>query len=214
MLLYLSSQGLGGDPSALAAPRAGARAGLVLNALDGYPDRQRNWDRERDDLAGLGYAAEELDLRDSWSSPAGELASRLARLDLVWVVGGNVFVLARAMALAGFGAALADAAARGDLRYGGYSAGSCVAGPDLTGIEAMDEPDLVPPGYPATGVPAACLGLVPFRIVPHVVEANEESAGAAVAVSRLREAGLEFRALRDGEALVVRDGEVTLAGAP
>jgi dipeptidase E len=212
-LLYLSSYRLGSDPAAIVASRAGARAGLVFNAHDGYVDRLRTWDDECADITALGYACEELDLRDYWAAAPGELAQTLARLDLVWVVGGNTFVLAKAMTLAGFGPALGTARQHSDLVYGGYSAGSCVVGPDLVGIDLMDEPDLIPDGYPADAE-ALCLALVPFRIVPHVDSDHEESGLAAIALAHLAETGLAFRPLRDGQALVVRDGDVSVAGDP
>lgn len=213
MLLYLSSYGLGQDPSALVASRPGARAGLVFNARDPWPEaRLRTWDSEVHDLSGLGYDCVELDLREHWSAGPGQLAEALAALDLVWVVGGNTFVLARAMSLAGFGPALRTGLSQGTLVYGGYSAGSCIAGPDLEGIDLMDEPDLVPYGYPAD-VAIETLGLVPFRIVPHVDSDHEESDVAGVSLAHLRAAGLDHRPLRDGEAFVVRDGAVTLVGA-
>ena len=212
-VLYLSSYRLGSDPAAIVATQVDARAGLVFNAHDGYPSRLRTWDDECADITALGYACEELDLRDYWAAPPGDLTKTLARLELVWVVGGNTFVLAKAMTLAGFGVALVDARQLGNLSYGGYSAGSCVVGPDLVGIDLMDEPDLVPDGYPADAE-AAGLALVPFRIVPHVDSDHEESGLAAVALAHLERTGLAFRPLRDGQALVVRDGAVSVAGVP
>ena len=214
MLLYLSSYGIGSDPSALIASRVGARAGLVFNARDPWPgERLRTWGSEVRSLSGLGYDCVEIDLRDYWSAPGGRLGATLAGLDLVWVVGGNTFVLARAMSLAGFGAALRPLLDQGTLVYGGYSAGACIAGPDLEGIDLMDEPDLLPSGYPADA-PIETLGLVTFRTVPHVASDHEESDLAGAALAHLQAAGLAHRPLHDGEAFVVRDGVDTLVGSP
>ena len=69
-------------------------------------------------MRSLGFDAEELDLR-TYFHGGGDLRGRLETYALVWVVGGNAFVLARAMTAAGFAAA-----ARETLRvYAGYSAG-------------------------------------------------------------------------------------------
>ncbi len=127
----------------------------------------------------------------------------LERFDLVWVLGGNAFVLARAMTASGFGEALVSAMDRG-LVYAGYSAGACVAGPDLRGIHLMDPADDLPPGYDGT-MPAHSLGLVPFRIVPHWRSDHPETARADAAVGWLAQHSLEYRALRDGEVVLVDD---------
>lgn len=198
-MIYLSSYRLGDDADVLRKP--GGRAGIITNALDVYGEtRLMNWDREAGDLERLGYESEEIDLRAYVGDPEG-LAERLAGLDLVWAVGGNTFVLARAMNASGFRDVIGPALARG-LTYAGYSAGACVAGPDLRGIELIDDPDVLPEGYDA-GMPVTTLGLVPFRIVPHVDSDHPESADAARAVAMLEREGLAFRALRDGEAVIV-----------
>lgn len=87
------------------------------------------------------------------------------------------------------------------LVYAGYSAGSCVAGPDLRGIELMDEPDKVPDDYPT--IEPVCLGLVPLRIVPHWRSDHREAASAELATARLTALGIAFRTLTDGDAIIV-----------
>jgi dipeptidase E len=152
-----------------------------------------------------GYASEELDLRRYFGDPTG-LAQRLKALDLVWVVGGNAFALARAMTATGFGSVLDSAMDRG-LIYGGYSAGACVAGPDLRGIHLMDDPSDIPEGYDAA-MAADTLGLIPFRIVPHWKSDHPETARADEAVRWLEQHALDYRAIRDGDAVVVEDGTI------
>jgi hypothetical protein len=66
--LYLSSYRVGDRGDALRAPEPGARAGVVLNALDAVGStRGRSVPRETDDLEQLGYRCEELDLRGSYA---------------------------------------------------------------------------------------------------------------------------------------------------
>lgn len=193
MRLYLSSYRLGRRAELLrhAGPGTG-RARIVLNALDVYGEgRLHSYDRETDDLVGLGYEPAELDLR------AGPV--ELAGVDLLWVVGGNAFVLAAAAERAGLRDALRSSWAAGSgLIYAGYSAGACVAGPDLTGITAMDDPseadyDGLPPG----------LGLIPERIVPHWRSDHREAPAAEEAVAALVERGDAHLPLRDGDDHVV-----------
>ncbi|MFB6719153.1 Type 1 glutamine amidotransferase-like domain-containing protein [Kribbella sp. NPDC056345] len=202
MRLLLSSWFLTPDnrPSVL----SGGRAGIVLNALDGYGvSRARDYARENRTLESLGYSCEELDLREYFAGPE-ELTERLGGLDLVWALGGNAFVLARAMTQAGFRDALQQQLHRPEFTYGGYSAGACVTGPDLQGIELIDDPTVLPEGYSPT-VAAECLGLVPFRIVPHWRSEHPETEGAERAAAHLAERGLLHRCLRDGETLSVDD---------
>jgi dipeptidase E len=160
-------------------------------------------------MSTLGFECEELDLRSYFHDLEG-LSDRLRHLDFLWVVGGNSFVLARAMTLSRFGEALRGPLSEGRLVYGGYSAGSCVAAPDLEGIHLMDDPAVVPEGYPAEPAPRT-LQLVPWRIVPHWRSDHPESADAEKAADYLRQSGLDFRTLRDGEALIVAHGETQVA---
>lgn len=169
---------------------------MIFNACDVFEDRTRVWNREADDMRSLGFEPEELDLREYFGNPHG-LRSRLEKCALVWVVGGNAFVLARAMTAAGFAGAMAP-----EVVYAGYSAGACVTGPDLEGIRLMDEPDALPEGY-SQSVPPKTLGWVPWRVVPHWRSDHPEAPAAEQAVRHLEAAGLDYRALKDGEAIVI-----------
>jgi peptidase E len=95
---------------------------------------------------------------------------------------------------------------RPEFAYGGYSAGSCVAGPDLQGIDLMDDPAVLPEGYPPAAEPE-CLRLVPYRIVPHWRSDHPETEAAERAAAYLAGKGLPHRCLRDGEAVSVRPGD-------
>lgn len=206
MRLYLSSYRLGRDRGALRKllGRTG-RAAIVLNALDLFAsDRDKSLTRERDDLASLGFDCDELDLRSYFPAPA-ELRSRLERYDLIWVVGGNTFVLARAMAQSHFDEAIHERLVGNQIVYAGYSAGVCVTGPDLEGCHLMDDPDGVPDGYDP-GVAPIPLGWIPWRIVPHYRSEHAEAPLAELAVRHLIDASLPFQTLRDGQAFIV-DGD-------
>lgn len=185
------------------------RAGIVLNALDQFGDsRDRDLAREMYTLERLGYAVQELDLRDFFEDRF-RLRVRLRDFDLVWALGGNSFVLARAMTQSGFVDAVRHRLADESFAYGGYSAGACVAGPDLQGIDLVDDASMVPPGYSAAVEPR-CLDLIPFRIVPHWRSEHPESELVESAAVHLDAEGLSHRCLRDGQALVVDGDTVTL----
>jgi dipeptidase E len=192
----------GQRPDLLRPTGGSGQAGVVLNALDELgAARNRELGREIRSLEDLGYACDELDLRQYFGEP-GRLAERLHGLDLVWAVGGNSFVLARSMAQAGFGAAVRQRLDDPSFVYGGYSAGACVAGPDLAGIELVDDPEVIPEGYAAETEPVG-LWLVPFRVVPHWRSDHPESGRIELVDEHLAAAGLDYRRLRDGQALAV-----------
>lgn len=202
MKLYLSSYGIGRLRETLVTDKPSARAGIILNALDAFGhSRSRDLKRHVADFTSLGYRAEELDLRHYFEHP-DLLPEHLGRLDLVWVVGGNSFVLARAMQQTRFVDALHSRRNDETFTYAGFSAGACVAGPDLRGIELMDEPEILPPEYPPNIEPAG-LGLVPYRIVPHWRSDHPETVAAENAVAYLKRMGLEYRSLTDGDVLVL-----------
>jgi dipeptidase E len=206
MRLYLSSYRVGDSAGSLLALLGnGKRAAVIENALDHLSPAERGRLR-RDchdphaELRALGLVTEALDLREHFGSPK-TLARRLEHLDLVWVTGGNAFVLRRAMQQSGFDALLIDLLDRDALVYGGFSAGAVVAGPSLGGIELMDDPGTAPPGYPAEPVWEG-LGLIDYTIVPHFRSPHPESVAAERVTRQLSARGLRYRALRDGEVIV------------
>ncbi|MCG7415846.1 peptidase E, partial [Microbacterium aurum] len=101
MRVYLSSYRMGARAGALR--RRGGSALIVMNALDEFEQRLASWEREAGDLNELGYSSTELDLRDYWGASPTALRTTLSRADLIWVVGGNAFVLARAATRARLG---------------------------------------------------------------------------------------------------------------
>lgn len=211
MRLYLSSFGLGENPSALQElVGRDARVAVIFNARDAYRGaRLRHAAQEFESLGALGFSCDELDLRGYFGDTEG-LRERLAHYGLVFAVGGNTFVLARAMTESGFDRAIREQLDENRIVYGGYSAGACVVGPDLDGCHLIDEPDATGEGSTA-GVQPRALGWLPWRIVPHFRSEHEESPRADLAVAHLLEAGLPFQTLHDGQAFIVDDHEHRLA---
>lgn len=206
MRLYLSSFGLGDRAgSLLALLGSGKRAAVISNALDNIPSTARAIFRDEvhdpyAELAALGLEPEDLDLRDYFGD-AGALREKLAEFDLVWVTGGNAFVLRRAMKQSGFDDVIIDMLAWDEIVYGGFSSGAVVAAPTLRGIDLMDEVDAVPPGYDPEPVWDG-LGLIDYSIIPHFRSPHPESAAAERTVRHLCSRGMRYRALRDGEVII------------
>lgn len=206
MRLYLSSYRLGENVGALLALVGnGARAAIISNALDYIPTAARQSYRAQvsdpiADFAALGIAAEDLDLKDYFGAPS-RLETALEGVDLVWAMGGNSFILRRAMAQSGFDTVIAERLAADSIVYGGFSAGAVVATPSLSGIELMDDPNEIPAGYDPAVVWDG-LNLIDYAIVPHFDSPHTESVAARAVANQLARRKTPFRVLRDGEVIV------------
>ncbi|MCO5991860.1 Type 1 glutamine amidotransferase-like domain-containing protein [Actinoallomurus rhizosphaericola] len=209
MRLYLSSFRMGDHPDRLLAllreRPAHADVAVIANALDAQaePERSAGVRREADELTRLGLRPAEVDLRDFFDRPGDVIGEVLAPFPMIWVRGGNVFLLRHAMARSGADLALTALLRRDATVYAGYSAGACVLAPSLRGLEECDDPQVVPAAY---GDPLTWegLGVLDHAVVPHVDSPGHPETEVLTAVAaRYRAEGVAHRALRDGQALVI-----------
>jgi dipeptidase E len=199
--LYLSSFRLGDHPHRLLELAGhGRNLALVASALDASLEqiRRAGVDREIGELTPLGFIVTEIDLRNGF-----EAAKRLSEADVIWVRGGNVFVLRRALADTGADAILVDLLERDAVVYAGYSAGVCVLAPDLRGLERVDDVMAVRnPIYNG-------LGILDRPVVPHVDSPGHPETRDCDALSAdLTRAGRCHWALSDGEVLLASNSPV------
>jgi dipeptidase E len=210
MKLYLSSYRMGGGADVLKRLMgARRRVGIVENALDHISVAERLDYKSRvydsaKELRSLGMDVVDLDLRSYFGSEAS-LRRDLGALDLLWVVGGNAFLLRKAMAYSGLDRILKVRLREDTLVYGGFSAGAVVLAPTLKGIELIDDPNLCVAGYGDAPIWEG-LGIVDMNIVPHYRSAHKESHLAEKLVAKYRLSGTSHLALSDGEVLVI-EGE-------
>ena len=204
MKLYLSSYRLGDNSDTLSRMIKGSRrVAVIRNALDFSSDRARldiSRDREFADLRSLDLEPVDLDLRDYFARPL-QLRAQLCSVDAVWVVGGNAFILRRAMSETGLDHLLMSGSLGPEFVYAGYSAGACVASLTLQGIENVDRPDVVPDGYPVGPIWDG-LGLVHFAIAPHYRSNHPDTEEIEKSVAYFIDHEIPFIKLRDGEAYV------------
>lgn len=205
MRLYLSSYRLGNYPEKLLEISGQGRVAIVGNALDFIPDKaRRKYEAEiydpRAEFVALGMQVQDLDLRLYFGNPQ-ELRNALRSIDLVWVLGGNAFLLMRALRRSGFAEIIREMLAADTISYGGFSAGAVVAAPTLRGIDLMDDPTQLADGYPKEVVWEG-MGLVDFSIVPHYRSEHPEAPAAEKAVAYMNANQLPYRALSDGEVFV------------
>ena len=214
MNLYLSSYMIGDHADRLLAIAGGpgARMAIITNALDAFPlADQLAFARSQFDpdeyFSSFGFDPSLVDLRP-YAGRQEALRKALLRFKVVWVLGGNTFILRRAMRESGFDLLVPELLANGVV-YAGWSAGACVAGDSLRAVEIMDEPTATAPGYLTSETIYDGLNLVPFTILPHYESDHAEAPLAAKAAAWATEQNIPYRVLRDGEVLLVEKG-----GAP
>lgn len=162
--------------------------------------------QEVERLESIGLEPTEVDLRDYFSEP-GKLRETLSNFDLVWVRGGNVFVLRRALRQSLAEKVLAEMIGNDSVAYGGYSAGICVLSPSLHGLELADDPNAVPDLY-APPVIWEGLSVIPYAFAPHYKSPDHpETSAVDKVVAYYIQNHMPFMALRDGEALIIEGEE-------
>jgi dipeptidase E len=213
MRLFLSSHRLGRHADALVRLVGNRRNALVIgNALDYIPAAARavytatTYDPVAE-LNTLGLPASWLDLRDFVGSPI-RLHDQLSTCGLVWVLGGNSFVLRRAMRASGFDGIIHGLLLQDALVYGGFSAGAIVTAPSLCGFDLMDDPKVGTFGCEAISYEG--LNLFPKSVVPHVGSNHRDSPGADRAAHWLMDNAMPYVALQDGQVIMVDGDEGTL----
>lgn len=212
MRLYLSSFRLGNKPEELLRLLGkGRRTALIFNAMDGWPEyRDIRFKEEIERLKSIGLEPTEVDLR-KYFGKFGELKKDLAQYDLIWVRGGNAFLLRRVYKQSGADRVIPELLADDALVYGGYSAGCSVLAPSLRGIELVDDPKLLTSGYDPDTIWEG-VGLIPYAIAPHYKSDHPKSADVDKSVGYMIDHHMPFIALRDGEVIVIDGNKQKVVG--
>jgi len=204
MKLYLSSYFLGNDPTKFANLfSSNKKVAIIMNAADSFGPalRPEYLRKEVASLSEIGLEGEELDLRDYFTNHEA-LALKLHQYGGVWAMGGNTFVLRRAMRQSGFDQCAPALVRSNQLVYGGFSAGAVVATKTLRGIELVDDPEQLPKGYDPKLIWEG-LGFYEKSIAPHYKSDHPESAAIDKVVAYFEDKKMPCIALHDGEAITV-----------
>ncbi len=205
MKLYLSSYYLGNNPEHFSALFGeNKKVAIIMNACDYYSPANRPEYLEKNlaALASIGLKGEELDLRHYFDG-AQSLRRKLSSYGGAWVVGGNTFVLRRAMRQSSFDKIASRLINSNQLVYGGFSAGAITASPTLKGVELVDEPNSVPAGYD-NHIVWEGLNLFDKSIAPHYRSGHPESDKIEEMVKYFQANNMPYITLRDGEAITVK----------
>lgn len=201
MKLYLSSQKLGNyHQKLLDLLGENKNVAIVANALDDKTPEHRKIrvNKEFDLMKSIGLNPFELDLRDYFANP-DKLKEFIEDKSLIWVRGGNVFILRRAMEAAKFDEIVLPKIKNGSIAYGGYSAGVIIVCKDLWASEIIDDIYSVPLDYPCVETSSKALGLLNFYLVPHYNSLEEWAKDVPKYVKHLKDKNKKFLTLCDGE---------------
>ncbi|CAN5420691.1 Type 1 glutamine amidotransferase-like domain-containing protein [soil metagenome] len=214
MRLYLSSYKFGNKPEKLFELLHGkkSKVAVITNATDMHPE-VGVVERLAEDIAFFsqnGLEAERLNLCNYFGKQQ-KLNKKMEEYDLVWVKGGNTFLLRVAMRLSGFDEYIKAALKNDKIVYAGFSAGGCVLSPSLKGFDTVDDPSLVEKVY---GEPAdySGLGILSYHFEPHYKSDHPESDDVDKEVEYLKKNKIPYKTLHDGEAIVIDGRKEELVG--
>lgn len=206
MKFYLSSYKLGNETDKLKEliPKENKKTAYIPNALDFSDDEERRRSDNQADIEQLkkmNLDVEIVDLRDYFNNQ-DKLEKKLNEFGVIWVRGGNVFVLRQAIRLSGFDAYFYKSVKKADLLYGGYSAGICILAPTLKGLDIMDDSSIKP--YPnCQEVIWSGLEFLNYTIIPHYKSHHPDSKNAQKAAKFMMENKIPFKTLKDGEVIII-----------
>lgn len=207
MKFYLSSFKIGNEEQKLIeiTESGNKKVAYINNALDFATDLERKNKSDAVDITGLqklGFTVDSLDLRKYFHNPKG-LEEKLEHYDVIWVRGGNTFVLAQAMKLSGFDKIIKQWYENNrNILYGGYSAGVCILGPTLKGIHLADDPEQKPYGDEYQTIWEG-LHILDYAIAPHYKSNHPESKDIDKSIEYMIANKIPFKALKDGEVIII-----------
>lgn len=201
MLLYMSSQKFGNDTKILRdwINKHDNKIVIIPNSLDakGEEKIQKNLKEDIELLEKIGFNVTVIDLKNYFGHH-NKLKEELSNYNACCVMGGNVFVLNKAMNLSGFDIFLKEKKNE-DFLYLGYSAGSCVLSKNLKQLDIVDEPISF---YDELNVNYNGLGFVDYIIIPHYKSNYHKAHLIDDVVKKCQNENIEFKTIQDGEVLI------------
>lgn len=204
MKLYLSSYRLGNNAEQLVQMVGeNKKTAVITNALDFSTDldkKNASISREMNDLKSLGFQVEIFDLKKYFGKTT-KLEKDILPYGLFWVIGGNTFLLRKAMKFSGIDDWFVKQKNNQELVYAGYSAGVCVLSPSLKGLETVDDPNVKAEMYNNIVIWEG-LGIIDWAFAPHYKSDHPESEKITKEVEFYIDNKILFKALRDGEVII------------
>jgi dipeptidase E len=182
----------------------------IPNAMDAYNDvltRARDVEaisqmKQKFTEEGLEIEIELIDLRNFFDNSV-ELEIKLSNFGIIWVRGGNVYVLQKAIEKSGFDKIIRRwYQEEKNLLYAGYSAGICILAKNLEGIHLMD--DLDQTFYGELNPVTEGIGILDYLIIPHYKSpGHPETELADICIEYMKNHKLPYKVLKDGEVIII-----------
>jgi dipeptidase E len=179
------------------------KVAIITNAKDYKSPQEReisvkeNFDWWR----SIGLEPTEIDLRPFFGKPGAE--KLLKNHNFIWLAGGNVFLLRRALKYSGISRYLGDAVRKNEVILGGESAGAIIMGPTLKYSETEedeDSPDYVPEPYEKNVIWEG-LDLIGYVPVPHYQAPGYT--GIDEYIENLEKESIPHKKMTDDQAIIV-----------
>lgn len=207
--LFLLSKGFENDSLKAAfldfinlAP-ARQRIAVIPNATNKKSKQVKKTQKAKGQFAEMGLDSSLVDLFDiTQTDPQG-----LHAYDIIYILGGNPFVLLDHLKQTGTDSVLIRLAQEGKILMG-YSAGALILGPNL---ELMNEVDSLL-GFNEMGLQNLdCLGLYDFVMFPHFEDFTSQVEGLAEVISHYEaRADHKIYRLNDNQGIAYKDGKVRM----
>ena len=179
----------------------GNKVVYISNSRDHKEDNDIKISRieaDKDMLKEIGFEIVDISLKDYFGKKE-ELKNDLKNFNSFCLIGGNVFVLRKAMELSGFDNFIKENIYNKNMLYIGYSAGICLLGETLKGLDLVDEPINI---YNSDDVLYEGLGVFKESLVPHYKSDHPESEAVDNVVEYLEKNNIDFITLRDGDVII------------
>lgn len=201
MKLYLSSDGLGNKKYILEEWKKenDNKILVVPNAKDYLSEKERREKIEEKtrDLIEMGFEIEVLDLKKYFSGK--NLEDDIKNYHCFYIIGGNVFILRKAMQLSKFDVYLKEISKKDRYLYIGFSAGSCVLSPTLKYIDILDEPINI---YNDDNVIYDGLNLINYIFVPQHKSNKGINHKVEKMIKKLDENNMKYKVLSESDTII------------
>jgi dipeptidase E len=205
MRLFISSYRAGKHDDKLREFIGGIdKIAVITNAKDYKTpqDRKLKIEENFDYYRSIDLEPTEIDLRPYFHKPGAE--KLLTKHNFVWLAGGNVFLLRRALNYTGLDKWLYDAVRKNEIILGGESAGAIIMGPTLKYSEMdtdEDSPNYIPEGYDKD-ILWDGLDFVNYVPVPHY-KTPDYGDEIDRYIARLDKKGIPHKDMTDEQAIII-----------
>jgi dipeptidase E len=177
--------------------------GLITNARDYYSKRakQVKISDSIDYFNGLGFKKIYTFDLNPYKNKNSQLQKRLARLDFIWMLGGNTYCLMESIEDSGFETIIRKLAKENNSLIGGTSAGAIVAGTSTDGAQSADNPLF------ASREILKGMGLIDSVIIPHADNPEFKDS-----IDEMREVHKKSKTieLNDNQMLIRKDDKISV----